>query len=143
VAIGGNRNNNGLNERQIQRCQAFWSVLGGTAVCELDISEATFAGSKTRFVAERNLVLLGSDAYPGSAPDPRSRMSMSACLAHELAHADRYRRDIRRPYEMPDYLVEEAEASIHGSFYVGLESVQRRILIEDARDQLDRWLRES
>jgi len=67
---------------------------------------------------------------------------MQACLAHELAHADRHARQIDRPFEMPDSLLEEAEASIHGSFLVSLEPSQRKLLIEDARDQLDPWLLE-
>lgn len=47
-----------------------------------------------------------------------------------------------RPFDMPDSLLEEAEASIHGSFCVALEPSQRKLLIEDAPDQLDRWLLE-
>lgn len=88
-------------------------------------------------------MVLGSDVYPGNGTDARSRLSMPACLGHEMAHADRLSKGILRPYDMPDYLVEEAEASLHGSFLVGLDAAQRRMLREDARDQLDRWLREA
>ncbi len=143
VALGGKRNQVGLDERQIRNCTTFWELIGGTEICALDVSQAASSGSRTRFVLATNQVLLGSDAYPGIGTDARSRMSMQSCLAHELAHAERHGMGIVRPVEMPDYYLEEAEASIHGSFAVVLEKQQRRILIEDARDQLDAWLREK
>ncbi|MFT5130457.1 MAG: hypothetical protein ACI8W8_004088 [Rhodothermales bacterium] len=68
-------------------------------------------------------------------------MSMLACLAHELAHAQRFRLDYRRPFELPDMLLDEAETSIHASFHVVLSEVDRRDLVEDGRDRLEMWLR--
>ncbi|RYG48919.1 hypothetical protein EON79_03020 [bacterium] len=140
MAVGGGRNRSGLTDRQIQHCTLFWELIGGSDVCTLDVSQAHIPDSKTAFYESTNTVVLGSDAYPGLGMDARSRMPMPSCLAHEFAHAERFLKQIARPYDMPDYLLEEAEASIHASFLVVLESGQRRVLIEDARDQLDRWL---
>ncbi len=141
MALGGNRNQVGLSERQIENCLLFWEVIGGNEICELDTSDAHNHNILTRFVINDEKVKLGCDAYPGSGSDARSRMSMQSCLAHEHAHAERHRLSIVRPLDMPDYYLEEAEASIHGSFLVVLEEQQRKVLIEDARDQLEEWLK--
>jgi hypothetical protein len=131
-----------LESRQIQLCEDFWEIIGGNEVCPLNVSRAHTDQSKTEFIPSLGIVYLGSDAYPGPSGDARSTMSMQSCLAHELAHAQRHFKGIERPFEMPDYLLEEAEASIHDSFVIALSPSQRSIMILDARDQLDRWLRE-
>lgn len=67
-------------------------------------------------------------------------MSMIACLAHELAHADRFELEFRRPIDLPDILIDEAETSLHASFMAKITTKDREDLIEDARDSLIQWL---
>jgi hypothetical protein len=78
--------------------------------------------------------------WPGGGIQARDRMSVLACLAHELAHADRHRRGFNRAVQKPDMLLDEAEASLHASFYPSLGRMDRCDLVEDARDQLIAWL---
>lgn len=125
----------------MRNCLTAWEILGGADVCGIDVTESETASSRTRFEAVGGVVILGCDAYPGLGTDARSRMSMPACLAHEMAHAERHFKGILRPFGMPDYFLEEVEASIHASFVVGLSGTERAILIEDARDQLEGWRR--
>ena len=139
------RNQAGLTDYEVARCIEAWTALGGLEVCGLDVSVAGAPASRTEFHEASGCVRLGADAYPArlaAVGDPaRCRMSLLACLAHELAHAKRHRDGFRRPYAMPDYLLDEAETSIHASFEVILSGPDRQDLIEDARDQLDEWLR--
>ena len=67
-------------------------------------------------------------------------MSMQACLAHEIAHYDRYMLNYKRTAEMPDVLLDEAETSIRASFELILSRVDREFLVADARDRLVHWL---
>ncbi len=92
------------------------------------------------FSEDRNAVYLGADVYPGENVDANSRMSMLACLAHELAHAERYELGFQRPITMPEVLIDEAETSLHASFMTILSVKDRADLIEDARDRLIQWL---
>jgi len=41
---------------------------------------------------------------------------------------------------LPDMLLDEAEASLHASFSLGLRPKNREDLVEDARDRLIEWL---
>jgi len=67
-------------------------------------------------------------------------MSMLACLAHELAHVERFEAGYNRPFDAPDRFIDEAEASLRASFTAGLSQRDREDLIEDARDRLIDWL---
>src|SRR5690606_13908371 len=98
----GRRNNTGLTMRQINYCLMAWTVLCGDRPRTLITNEAHLDGSRTRFVEDRNVIYLGADVYPGQAMNANSRMSVLACLAHELSHAERFERGYRRPSAMPD-----------------------------------------
>jgi hypothetical protein len=148
--MSGQRNRDALSERDIEICIQVWELLGGPAVCPLTTT-ACETGSRTAFVqrGESSYVRLGADVLPNrnllSVPDsrlsPRARLSLMACLAHELAHAERYfRHGFDRSVEHPDALIDEAETSIHASFNIFLDPKDRRDLIEDASDQLAQWL---
>jgi len=87
LSAGGNQT--GLTERQIVYCLDAWQALCADRPIDPDTSEAVRRSSKTRFSEEQNKVILGADAFPGGGVDANSRMSTLACLAHELAHAER------------------------------------------------------
>lgn len=133
------RNQQGLTEREIARCEQIWVLLDGDGYCELVTSEADRPGSRTRFSQAANIVYLGADVLPGSGVHARSRMSEIACLAHELAHAHRFRMGIDRTTDQPDVFLDEAEASLHASFLPNVGFIDRRDLIEDARFQIAEW----
>jgi hypothetical protein len=90
MMLTAGRNQIGLTERQIEYCLEAWVVLCADNPVELDTSEARQHSSRTRFNEEQNKVFLGSDALPGEGVNATSRMSTLACLAHELAHAERF-----------------------------------------------------
>jgi hypothetical protein len=136
----GQRNRNGLTYRQIEYCIEAWQVLCADEDRILITDEANINGSKTRFVEDRNVVYLGADAYPGNNSSANSRMSVLACLAHELSHMQRFDRGYRRPLHMPDILIDEAETSLNASFQIVISPKDREDLIEDARDRLTEWL---
>jgi len=138
--LSAGRNQHGLRARQIEYCQEAWSVLCGAEPVALDTSEAAQNGSRTRFNEDRNLVILGTDAYPGEGVDANSRMSTLACLTHELAHVERYRAEYRRPVNLPDVLIDEAETSLRAAFTSVLSGKDREDLVEDSRDRLIQWL---
>src|SRR5918999_852662 len=100
MMLAAGRNQAGLTDRQIA----------------LDVSEARQNFSRTRFNEDQNKVFLGADAFPGEGVDANSRMSTLACLAHELAHAERFQLGYRRPTELPDVLLDEAETSLRAVF---------------------------
>ena len=135
------RNTNGLDAGQIQRCQQAWGLLGGNCFAQLNVTDAHKHCSTTCYIEGKSVVRLGADVYPGTGIDANARLSMLACLAHELSHAERYTRDFRRPTELPDMLLDEAETSIHAAFYPVLSAQDRQDLVEDARDRLNLWLR--
>jgi hypothetical protein len=70
-------------------------------------------------------------------------MSVLACLAHELAHVERFEMGFQRPIEFPDSLIDESETSLHASFMPVLSSAEREDLVEDAVDRLYQWLVEK
>lgn len=137
----GQRNQHALDDVQLDRCRRAWELLTGNQGIGLDVSEAKRHGSKTRFNEARNVVLLGADAYPGIGTDANSRLSMLTCLAHELAHAQRFHLGFQRPIREPEMLVDEAETSLHASFTPELADVDRVDLVEDDRDRLIRYLK--
>ncbi len=141
MLIKGKRGTKGLIGQQIDQCKIIWEVLGGENLCLLDCSEATTHGSKTRFNQTENKVILGADVIPGSSLDSRSRMSEMACLAHEMAHVERFSFGLDRDIQIPHKLCDEAEASLHASWNVILNITDRATLVEDARDLLDEWLK--
>ena len=103
------RNQQGLTERTIANCKDVRQFLEGDKCCVLDTSEADQPGSRTRFIQLRGIVLLGADVIPGTQTDARSRMSETACLAHELAHAQRWLwYKVDRPTIKPDVFLDEA-----------------------------------
>jgi hypothetical protein len=134
------RNQIGLTERQIGYCLEAWAVLCADSPLELDTSEARQHSSRTRFNEGQNKVFLGSDALPGEGVSATSRMSTLACLAHELAHAERFGLGYRRSTDLPDVLLDEAETSLRASFTSILRMKDREDLVEDARDRLIHWL---
>jgi len=137
------RNHVGLTRREINHCIRAWELLCGQNRRALIISEAHKHSSKTRFNEVDGRVYLGADVKPGIGMEANARMSVLACLAHELAHVERFESHIQRPIEFPDSLIDEAEASLHASFMSVLNERDRRDLIEDARDRLSQWFSES
>jgi hypothetical protein len=138
--ITAGRNQRGLEPEQIERCRGAWDFLCGQQPVELDIADAARAGSRTRFSESRAVVVLGADALPGVGADACSRLSVLACLAHELAHLERWRAGYRRPAELPDVLLDEAETSLRAAFTPSLSRRDREDLVEEARDRLIPWL---
>ena len=136
----GQRNRNGLTDRQIEYCIEAWQFLCGDEDRILITHEANRNDSQTRFVENASVVYLGADAYPGNNSSANSRMSVLSCLAHELSHFYRFEKGYRRPLDMPDILIDEAETSLDASFHIALSSKDREDLIEDARDRLTEWL---
>src|SRR5687767_7938026 len=110
------RNLEPLSEGQIAKCAAAWQLLCGDVARELDATEAGRYGSRTRYNEERRALILGADAYPGVGINATARMSMLACLAHELAHAERHEAAYVRPIDPPDCYLDEAETSIRAAF---------------------------
>lgn len=90
-------------------------------------------------------MVLGADVCPSHriilGSNARSRMSVLACLAHELAHAQRYNRGYRRSFDKMSYLIEEAQTSLDASFELILEAQDRRDLVEDAHELTAEWLK--
>jgi hypothetical protein len=139
-AMLGERNYIGLTEIQIGRCRDVWEALCGESNRVLDVSEAAYHGSRTRYDEDRDAVILGANAYSGAGASANSRMSMQACLAHELAHMLRAELGFNRPFTSPDVHLDEAETSIHASFLESVSLRDREDLVEDARDRLFDWL---
>jgi hypothetical protein len=137
------RNQVGLTEREISHCLKAWELLCGDKRRVLIIADAHKHSSKTRFNEIDGLVYLGANVKPGIGIEANSRLSVLACLAHELAHVERFEGEMQRPIEFPDNLIDEAETSLHASFMSVLNVRDRRDLIEDARDRLSQWFGES
>lgn len=136
------RNTEALPPGQVEHCQTVWALItdGGRAV-PLDVSRASTPFTTTGYGETHHTVYLGANAYPNPmAVDANSRLSVLACLAHEYAHAERHARGYQRPKMLPDLLLDEAEASIYASFHPALGRKDREDLVEDARDQLIKWL---
>ena len=135
------RNHNGLSDKQIYKCTTIWEALcEGRDKFDLDTSEAHKSGSKTRYNETYRKVILGANVYPGHSSTANSRLSVLACLAHELSHAERHKRGYNRPFEMPDVLLDEAETSIDASFHVIISLRDKEDLVEDAKERLVLWL---
>ena len=137
--LSSSRNQRGLSESKIVNCQAIWEYLDGNYVCPLLIVEASAHGSRTRFSQAKNAVYLGADVVPGRGTEARVRMSEISCLAHELAHAERYRMGIDRTTDQPDVFLDEAETSLYASFITPLSEKERIDLVEDAQTQIAAW----
>jgi hypothetical protein len=136
----GERNYVGLTDHQIQRCIRVWKELCGKETRPLDVSEASLHGSRTRYDEDRGAVILGADVNAGTGVSANARMSVRACLAHELAHMLRAELGFNRPFTSPDAYLDEAETSIHASFIEYVSPRDREDLVEDARDRLFDWL---
>ena len=133
------RNHVGLSEREVDYCQKAWKLLCGDKSIELITGKASQHSSRTQFNESDGKVYLGADVKPGVGIEANARMSILACLAHELAHADRSHSGFVRPLALPDALIDEAETSLHASFNTVLNSKDREDLVEDARDRLNQW----
>jgi hypothetical protein len=140
MMLAAGRNQSGLTDKQIEYCLEVWAVLRADRQITLDISGASQNFSCTRFNEDQNKVFLGADAFPGEGVDANSRMSTLACLAHELTHAERFQLGYRRPTDLPDVLLDEAETSLRAAFTSILRRKNREDLVEDARDRLIQWL---
>jgi len=134
------RNRIGLTEKQIAYCIEAWAALCADQPIRLVTSEAVHYGSRSHFNEARGMVLLGADVLPGSGVDANDRLSTLACLAHELAHVERFLLGYRRPLDLPDVLLDEAETSLRAAFTSILGPKDREDLVEDARDRLIQWL---
>jgi hypothetical protein len=95
----GRRNHRGLTDREIEYCVLAWDYLCGENQRTLILDEVRIDHSSTRFVEDLNVVYLGANAYPGEGFSANSRMSVLACLAHELSHAERFGKGYRRPLD--------------------------------------------
>lgn len=137
------RNQVGLTVREIEMCLLSWNFLCGEKPRRIDTTEASHHSSRTRFNETDGVVYLGADVLPGKGIEANARMSILACLAHELAHAERYELGFQRPLQLPDKLVDEAETSLHASFMPVLSLKDREDLIEDAKDRLIQWFVEN
>lgn len=140
MMLAAGRNQAGLTDKQIEYCLEVWTILRANQPIMLDVSEARQNFSRTRFNETQSKVFLGADVFPGEGVDANSRMSTLACLAHELAHAERFQLGYRRPTELPDVLLDEAETSLRAAFTSLLRKKNREDLVEDARDRLIQWL---
>lgn len=154
------RNFHGLDETQIDKAKMTWefitqtgpeednSTLEPTALSgfcvKLDVSHAATSGSTTAFLEGQAIVRLGADAYPNPARglSANANLSLTACLCHELAHAQRYHLGFRRPLDGCEMNLDEAETSIHASYMPFLTPTERHDLIDDARERLEIWKRE-
>ena len=134
------RNQRGLTEKQIAYCMEVWAALCGDQPIVLETSEAIQYASRTRFNEVQKVVFLGVDAWPGDGVDANARLSTLACLAHEFAHVERFQIGYRRPTDLPDVLLDEAETSLRASFTSLLSPKDREDLVEDARDRVIQWL---
>ena len=130
----------GLTEKQIAYCVEAWVALCADQPIAFNTSEAVHYASRTRFNEAQNTVFLGADALPGDGLDANARLSTLACLAHEFAHAERFQMGYRRPADLPDVLLDEAETSLRASFTSLLSAKDREDLVEDARDRVIQWL---
>ena len=137
------RNQRGLTPQEIDRCLLAWEVLCGSQPRELIVTEAARHSSRTRFVESEGKVYLGADVFPGPGVTANNRLSMLACLAHELAHAERFELNFRRPFAWPDNLRDEAETSLHASFHPGLSAKDQADLVEDANERLIEWIEQN
>ena len=120
-----NRNTRPLNNEEIKLCVNIWRNLdNGRKLAKIDTRRAKNANSETVFVPSTRTVILGANVFPHpNGTNPLQRLSVKACLAHEFAHADRQRLGINRPMKLPEYLIEESEASLHASFYGDLTNI--------------------
>lgn len=137
------RNQVGLTVEEIERCLLAWKILCGEKERGLVTDEAHQHSSRTRFNETSGKVHLGADVKPGGGIEANSRMSVLACLAHELAHVERFEIGFQRPIGFPDNLIDEAETTLHASFMPVLSSTEREVLVEDARDRLNQWFAEK
>ena len=117
-----------------------WEWLCAGTPRRLDTSKAHRFGSRTCFNETQRTVFLGADAYPGESMTANARLGILACLAHELAHWERFEAGYNRPLDAPDNRLDEAETSLRATFHPRLNEIDRDDLAEDARDRITEWL---
>ncbi len=108
---------------------------------KIDFSRAKIDGTRTTYADEDNIIYIGTNIYPVmSGPQTaNATMSMMACLAHELAHAQRKFLGYRRNSVGRGELIDEAETSLHASFFSYLNPFHREQLVRDATERLEGW----
>jgi hypothetical protein len=135
VNTGGKRNETPLTETQKIEAEMAAREQGFTGeIMQSDNSFTAFHGSVE---GERFFYLvIGTDAYPAeqAGNTPNERISMRACMAHEVVG---HYRAWERGTTNPSKPLEEAQASIRASkFGIGLSDEEREILFQDAMERL-------
>jgi hypothetical protein len=126
VYLSPTRNSRGLSPEEIDQCVLAFEFLlsninptrklkADLSNLQLDISIAHEPSSETKFLEEPFIIKLGADAIPGTILTANAQLSHTACLAHEIAHAERFKLGYERPFSYPENLIDEAETSLHAS----------------------------
>lgn len=140
------RNQKGLSAVELARCEMVWCVLIDAqdekfrVEPSLDVSHATTDFTVTVYDERTNTVRVGANVLPGLGSEACERLSLTACLAHELAHAQRFFAGMRRSFDFPDSLLDEAETSLWAAHLVPLLDSEVEDLIDDSRSRLAHWL---
>lgn len=143
MLLFGMRNRSPLRQGHIKECKDKWAVLGGRRRNVRIIFDHSSKKSHTRYDYARKVVFIGTDVLPLPSSMcllPHSQLSILACLAHELAHAERHRMGISRPFDGIGALIEEAEACLHAAFYPALSDDDRATLHKCAQHILNEVL---
>ena len=140
IETGGIRNEKPLSDEQIQAAKAFAVSLGMPAE-NIAYSEN---GYWTGYNADFDLLLLGTDLYPATAPVAKgqvwnSRVSWKGTIGHELIG---HREAALKGWTQSDDALEEAQASIRAArFTPDLTYVERIILLRDAISRLPKGVK--
>ncbi|MDR2869451.1 MAG: hypothetical protein LBV04_03280 [Deferribacteraceae bacterium] len=132
------RNTQALSQAQIDYCETVWDVLKeGHDFIRLDCTRASQPASLTSYKPDDKTIYVGANVFPAiNTTDPHASLSVLACLAHELAHAERDKLCIRRNMQGIEYYIEEVEACLHASCYLVLNDYDRQQLYLCASDIL-------
>ncbi len=139
----GSRNKAPLRQGHIKECKDTWAVLGGRRRGVRLVFDKSSKKFRTRYDYTKKVVYVGTDVLPLPSSMcllPHSQLSILACLAHELAHAERHRMGIDRPFIGVGALIEEAEACLHAAFYPALSEEDRNTLYKCAQHILSEVL---
>lgn len=132
IETGGQRNETPLTEDQIEACRSYAESLGMTRE-QMAYSENYW----TSYNPEFDLLLIGTDAYPGeNATSANGKLSYRSAIAHEIVgHREACLRG-KTDYQKGDFR-DEAQASIRAArFAPGLTDAERYMLIRDALDRI-------
>lgn len=132
VETGGQRNETPLTEKQIEECCTYAESLG------MPREKMAYSDSYwTSYSPEFDLLLIGTDAYPGiGATSANGRLSYRSAIAHEIVgHREASFRG-RTHFPKGDFR-DEAQASIRAArFAPDLTNEDRYLLIKDALDRI-------